>query len=77
MISLLRAANRFDASDAKTRRHVVRLKLTALLAEARARSRFYARDRQTMDALLTETDDDRFFETFRALRPLEDRKSVV
>ena len=76
MISLLRAANRFDASDAKTRRHVVRLKLTALLAEARARSRFYARDRQTMDALLTETDDDRFFETFRALRPLEKSELV-
>lgn len=70
MISLIREAARFDASESKSRRHVVRLKLQTLLAEARARSRFYAHDHKRIDALLEETDDDRFFDAFRGLRPV-------
>lgn len=70
MISLFREAVRFDASEPQRRRHVIRLELASLIAEARSRSRFYARDRQVMDALLEEPEDDRFFDAFRALRPV-------
>lgn len=73
MIGAIRDARRFEASDDATRRRVTRARLCALLVEARARSRFYARDRRTIEALLDAPDDEAFFSAFRALHPLERR----